>query len=293
MAEGDGLVWDDRPQLRRPVLVAGFEGWNDAGDAASDAATWLTQRYGATRFAWIDPEEHFDFQTRRPEVEMADGVTRTINWPANECFAVRIESAARDLVVLRGVEPSYRWKSFCGAVLTVAAETGCEMVVTFGALLADVPHTRPTNITGAATDSELIERLGLTRSRYEGPTGIVGVLHDTCRARGVASASLWAPVPHYVATPPNPVATRALLDRLGKLVDVPLELDELGELSEAWRRRVDEVVAGDDEVSAYVRKLEEQAAETQLHEVDESQIPSGDALAAELERFLRDQRDDS
>jgi proteasome assembly chaperone (PAC2) family protein len=289
MAEGDGLVWEERPQLRRPVMVAGFEGWNDAGDAASDAASWLAQRFGGTRFAWIDPEEHFDFQSRRPQVELADGVTRTIKWPANECFAARMETADRDLVVLRGVEPSYRWRSFCRAVLTVASETGCEMVVTLGALLADVPHTRPPTITGAATDEELIQRLQLTRSRYEGPTGIVGVLHDACREQGVASASLWAPVPHYVAAPPNPVATRALLERFGTLVGVPLELDELGELAEAWRSRVDEVVAEDDEVKGYVRKLEEQAEQTELQE---DQIPSGDALAAELEQFLRDQPDE-
>jgi proteasome assembly chaperone (PAC2) family protein len=289
MAEGDGLVWEDRPKLRRPVMVAGFEGWNDAGDAASDAASWLAQRFGGTRFAWIDPEEHFDFQSRRPQVELTDGVTRTIKWPANECFAARIESADRDLVVLRGVEPSYRWRSFCRAVLTVASETGCEMVVTLGALLADVPHTRPPSITGAATDEELIQRLQLTRSRYEGPTGIVGVLHDACREQGVASASLWAPVPHYVAAPPNPVATRALLERFGTLVGVPLELDELAELADAWRRRVDEVVAEDDEVRAYVRKLEEQAEQTELQE---DQIPSGEALAAELEQFLRDQPDE-
>ncbi len=282
----DGLEWDDRPDLRRPVLVAGFEGWNDAGDAASDAAGWLTDRLGATRIARIDPEEHFDFQTRRPEVEMADGVTRTIKWPANECFAVRVEKADRDLVVVRGVEPSYRWRSFCRAVLTVADETGCEMVVTLGALLADVPHTRPAPITGAATDPELVASLGITRSRYEGPTGIVGVLHDACREAGVTSASLWAPVPHYVAAPPSPVATRSLLDRFAELAAAHLELDELDELAVAWRERVDEVVAGDDDLRAYVRKLEERA---EMEEVDELDIPSGETLAAEFERFLRDQ----
>lgn len=287
MTDRDGLAWDDRPRLRRPVLVAGFEGWNDAGDAASNAAAWLTDHFGGTRFAWIDPEEHFDYQNRRPEVELTDGVTRTISWPANECFAVRVESADRDLVVLRGIEPSYRWQSFCRAVLTVASETGCEMVVTLGALLADVPHSRPVQITGAATDPDLVTRLGLTRSRYEGPTGIVGVLHDACREGHVASASLWAPVPHYVATPPNPAATRALLERLGRLVEVPVDLGELDELAAEWRRRVDEVVAEDDDVREYVRKLEERT-QTQEVEVDESQIPSGDALAAELERFLRD-----
>jgi len=289
VAEADGLVWGDRPELRRPVMVAGFEGWNDAGNAASDAAAWLTDQFGGTRFAWIDPEEHFDYQSRRPEVELTDGVTRSITWPSNDCFAVHVESADHDLVVLRGIEPSYRWRSFCRAVMTVAAETQCEMVVTLGALLADVPHTRPVRITGSATDEDLIERLALTRSRYEGPTGIVCVLHDACRQAGVSSASLWAPVPHYVATPPNPLATRALLDRLGQLVDVPMTLDELDDLARDWRRRVDEVVAEDDDVRAYVQKLEERA---ELQEVDEGDLPSGDALAAELERYLRDQRGD-
>jgi proteasome assembly chaperone (PAC2) family protein len=170
--------------------------------------------------------------------------------------------------------------------MTVAAETHCEMVVTLGALLADVPHTRAVSITGSATDQDLIQRLALTRSRYEGPTGIVGVLHDACRQEGVASASLWAPVPHYVATPPNPLATRALLDRFGRLVEVPMALDELDDLAQDWRRRVDEVVAEDADVRAYVQKLEERA---ELQEVDEADIPSGDALAAELERYLRDQ----
>ncbi|HEX6309994.1 MAG TPA: PAC2 family protein [Acidimicrobiia bacterium] len=284
--DADGLVWDDRPELLRPVLVAGFEGWNDAGNAASDAAAWLTDRFGGSRFAWIDPEEHFDYQSRRPEVELTDGVTRSITWPSNDCFAVHVDTADRDIVVLRGIEPSYRWRSFCRAVLTVAAETGCEMVVTLGALLADVPHTRPVSITGSATDPDLIARLALTRSRYEGPTGIVGVLHDACRQAGVASASLWAPVPHYVATPPNPMATRALLDRFGRLVDVHLALDELDDLGDDWRRRVDEVVAEDDDVREYVRKLEERAAQAS---VEDAELPSGEDLAAEFEQFLRDQ----
>jgi proteasome assembly chaperone (PAC2) family protein len=220
-------------------------------------------------------------------VELVDGVTRKITWPANECFAVRLEDEAHDLVVLRGVEPSYRWESFCRAVLTVASATGCEMVITFGALLADVPHTRTPSITGAATDPAVIERLGLARSRYEGPTGIVGALHDACRESGVPSASLWAPVPHYIAAPPNPVATRALLERFGVLTGTTLDLSELERLADTWRERVDEVVAGDTDVSAYVRKLEEQADSAESEE-----IPSGEALAAEFERFLREQRGD-
>jgi proteasome assembly chaperone (PAC2) family protein len=280
-----GLVWEERPELRDPALVAGFEGWNDAASAASQAADWLTGRFGATKIASIDPEEHFDFQSVRPTVELVDGVTRALKWPANEFFAVPV--GGRDLVVLRGVEPNLRWPAFCRVVLDVAAETGCDMAVTLGALLADVPHTRPVRVTGATTDPELMARLGLQRSRYEGPTGIVGVLHDTARAAGVVSASLWAPVPHYVSTPPNPLATRALLDRLGQLLGNPFELEGLDEQGREWRTRVDEVVSEDDDVRTYVGQLEERYdAEA------EADVPSGETLAAEVEQFLRDRPDE-
>ena len=279
------LAWEQRPELRRPVLVAGFEGWNDAASAASEAAGWLTRQFGATKMASMDPEEHFDFQSARPTVELVDGVTRDLTWPANEFFAVPVD--ARDLVVLRGIEPNLRWPSFCREVLGVAGETGCEMVVTLGALLADVPHTRPVRVTGATTDPELMASLHLQRSRYEGPTGIVGVLHDTARATGIASASLWAPVPHYVSTPPNPLATRALLDRLGHLLGTAFELGELDELSQAWQTRVDEVVSQDDDVRSYVGQLEERY-DTEA----ETDIPSGEGLADEVEQFLRDRGDD-
>ena len=279
------LAWEQRPELRRPVLVAGFEGWNDAASAASEAAGWLTRQFGATKVASMDPEEHFDFQSARPTVELVDGVTRDLTWPANEFFAVPVD--ARDLVVLRGVEPNLRWPSFCREVLGVAGETGCEMVVTLGALLADVPHTRPVRVTGATTDPDLMANLHLQRSRYEGPTGIVGVLHDTARATGIASASLWAPVPHYVSTPPNPLATRALLDRLGHLLGTAFELGELDDLSEAWQTRVDEVVSQDDDVRSYVGQLEERY-DTEA----ETDVPSGEGLADEVEQFLRDRGDD-
>ena len=279
------LAWEQQPELRRPVLVAGFEGWNDAASAASEAAGWLTRQFGATKIASMDPEEHFDFQSARPTVELVDGVTRDLTWPANEFFAVPVD--ARDIVVLRGVEPNLRWPSFCREVLGVASETGCEMVVTLGALLADVPHTRPVRVTGATTDPELMASLHLQRSRYEGPTGIVGVLHDTARATGVASASLWAPVPHYVSTPPNPLATRALLDRLAQLLGTAFELGDLDELSQAWQTRVDEVVSQDDDVRSYVGQLEERY-DTEA----ETDVPSGEGLADEVEQFLRDRGDD-
>lgn len=264
------------------MLVAAFEGWNDAADAASDAAGWITRHFDTQPVARIEPEEHFDFQSRRPVVELVDGVTRSITWPANECASVSLEQ--RDLVVMRGVEPNLRWKSFCDAVLTVATEVHCELLVTLGALLADVPHTREVRITGTATEAELIAELGLERSRYEGPTGIVGVLHDAARAKGIPSASLWAPVPHYVASPPNPLATRALLDRLGTLIGAPFNLADLDEHAVAWRNRVDEIVADDDDVRGYVSQLEQRYDDNA-----EADLPSGDTIAAEFEQYLRDQ----
>ncbi|HZR15655.1 MAG TPA: PAC2 family protein [Acidimicrobiia bacterium] len=279
-----GLVWEDRPRLRRPVMVAGFEGWNDAGDAASDAATWIVRNFDASCFAWIDPEEHFDFQSNRPRVELVDGVTRRITWPENRFYAVATGSDDHDLVVLRGVEPNLSWRSFCASVIEVARSTGCELVVTLGALLADVPHTRPVRITGSATDPELIERLHLQSSRYEGPTGIVGVLHDECRRAGLASVSLWAPVPHYVASPPNPPATRELLARLADLTRFSVRLDSLDATAVAWREQVSEAVAGDDDVRAYVSQLERQVDEAEPG----LEMRSGESIAAELERYLRE-----
>ncbi|MFN8034485.1 MAG: PAC2 family protein [Acidimicrobiia bacterium] len=293
----EGLVWaGDHSGLRRPVLVAAFEGWNDAADAASDAATWLVGQFGATRLATIEPDGFFDFQSRRPEVEILDGIPRAVRWPVTECFAARPPDAVRDLVVVIGVEPHYRWRSFCAAVLEVARVTRAELLVTFGALLADVPHTRPLQLTGSANDPGLVARLGLEHSRYEGPTGIVGVLHHECRAAGMPAVSLWAPVPHYVATPPDPVATRALLDRFGALVGIPLDLYSLEHQCEEWRRRVDEVVAADADAAAYVRDLEARDEATRSAEdVEQTTLEpaSGDELAAELERYLREQRGDA
>ncbi|MCZ7528098.1 MAG: PAC2 family protein [Acidimicrobiia bacterium] len=289
-----GLVWHDRPALERPLLLAAFEGWNDAADAASDALEWLRRRLDTGPLAMIDPEEHVDYQSTRPRVELVDGVVKEIRWPAYELVAAR--AASRDLVLLTGAEPSYRWRSFCATVLTVVREAGCELVVTLGSLLADVPHTHPVRITGAATEPDLAARTGLEGSRYEGPTGIVGVLHDACRQAGVPSVSLWSPVPHYVASPPNPPATRGLLSGLGRLADLSLDLRELDVLAHAWRASVDEVVADDPQVAAYVRRLEEQADRppdlTGELGAGSGELPSGDALAAELERFLRDQRRD-
>jgi proteasome assembly chaperone (PAC2) family protein len=241
--------------------------------------------------ASIDPEEHFDFQARRPHVTLAGGVTKSVSWPESVFFSVHRDE--RDLVVLRGIEPSYRWPSFCRAVISVARATACEMVVTFGALLADVPHTREARVTGTATDPELVARLGLSQSRYEGPTGIVGALQDRCRAEGIDSVSLWAPVPHYLAAPPNPPATLALLDRASGLLGLDLDLSRLHRTADAWRTKVNEVTASDEDVRGYVDTLEARYdAELGGESSDTSwgaNLPTGDELANEVERFLREQ----
>lgn len=299
--------WGDRPELRRPALVAAFQGWNDAGDAATDAVRWLIRAFGATPCASLDPEEYLDFQAARPTVELIDGVLRTVNWPALSFSAART-TANRDLVLLLGIEPNLRWRAFCDDVASVARTTGCEIVVTLGALLADAPHSRPVRCTGSATDEVLSARLGMQRSRYQGPTGIVGVLHDAVRRMDFPSASVWAPVPHYVASPPNPKATRALLDKLAALLDLDLDLTDLDIASAAWERSVAEVVASDADVSSYVARLEarydespsdvfgdEEAdddAEDDDDWLDEDDIPSGETLAQDFERYLRDHRED-
>jgi proteasome assembly chaperone (PAC2) family protein len=286
----DGLVWEERPRLRDPLLVAAFEGWNDAGDAASGAADWLIGRSRVVRFAWIDSEAHVDYQSRRPTLHMVDGIASSVTWPATECFAVPF--AERDIVVVRGVEPNVHWKAYCQSVLEVAGATECAMVVTLGALLGDVPHTRAVRVTGTATDPALVGELGLARSRYEGPTGIVGVLHDTCQAAGWKSASLWAPVPHYIATPPNPLCTRALLERFSALARLTVDLSGFAALVEIWRAEVDEAIAGNDEIRSYITDLEERIDAEPWGTADED-VPDADELVGEVEQFLRDQGDDT
>jgi proteasome assembly chaperone (PAC2) family protein len=276
-----------RPELRRPVLVAAFKGWNDGGQGASLAASFLAREWGAVRFADIDPEGFYDFQATRPTVSLSEGATRTIEWPDNAFFHAKLPGSDRDAVLLLGVEPNVRWRTFCDLVVDLVRDLGVELVVTLGALLADVPHTRPAPITGTASDTALIEQLGLQLSRYEGPTGIVGVLHDACRGAGIPSASLWAAVPHYVSLAPSPRAAYALCNRLGDLLDVPIDTKELEQASERYSEQVSEAVAADEETAAYVEELE-QRADT----INEEDIPSGDTLAEQLTRFLRDRERD-
>jgi proteasome assembly chaperone (PAC2) family protein len=273
-----------RPSLHRPVLVAAFRGWNDGAHAATLAAGYLAQQWSAERFATIDPEEFYDFQATRPQVKLEDGLTRRIEWPENAFLHGELPAADRDFVLLLGVEPSLRWRTFTGEIVELASDVGVELVVTLGALLADVPHTRPSPVTGSATDPELVRELGLAASRYEGPTGIVGVLHDACREAGLPSASLWAAVPHYASLAASPKAALALCGRLSGLLAAHVDLLQLEQAAEAYERQVSEAVAQDDETEAYVQELERRR-DALGEELD---VPSGDTLAAELTRFLRE-----
>jgi proteasome assembly chaperone (PAC2) family protein len=279
-----------RPTLRNPVLVAAFRGWNDGGQGASLAAGYLARTWGAARFADIDPETFFDFSSTRPHVSLVDGQTRQIDWPDNAFYHASIPGSDRDAVLLLGIEPNLHWRSFTELITGLATDLGVELVITLGSLLADVPHTRPSPVTGSATDAELVERLGLQASRYEGPTGIVGVLHDACKRAGVPSASLWAAVPHYVSLAPSPRAALALCARLGGILGATIDVDELEQAVQSYSDQVSEAVASDPETAAYVEELEQRTEEIDAEE----NLPSGDAIAAELTRFLREreQEDD-
>ena len=277
----------ERPSLRRPVLIAAFRGWNDGGQAATLAGSYLARLWGAERFADIDPEGFVDFQATRPLVSLDAGMTRKIEWPENVFLAGAIPGADRDAVLLLGVEPNYRWRTFTEIVAGLAQELGVELVVTLGALLADVPHTRPAPVTGAASDPSLVEELGLQHSRYEGPTGIVGVLHDACRAAGLPSVSLWSAVPHYVSLAPSPRAARALCERLGELLDTPIDVTELIEAEEAYAEQVTQAVASDEDTAAYVEDLERRA-DSIGQMIEDDDMPTGESLAAELTRFLHE-----
>ncbi|GAC1434162.1 MAG: PAC2 family protein [Solirubrobacteraceae bacterium] len=287
------LIWESRPDgLRAPALVCAFKGWNDAGDAASAALTFVGSALGASRFARIDGEEFYDFQATRPQIRLTEGVTREIVWPGIEVYAARVPRAPRDLVLLEGPEPSMRWRGFSQLIIDLAEALGVQLVVSLGALLADVPHTMPVAVSGLASDSALVERLGLQAGTYEGPTGIVGVLHSACAAAGIPSASLWASVPHYVAAAPNPKAALALVRRLEGLVGVSVDASDLESAATDYERQVGLAVQSDPEVQAFVERLEQLAASDGSAGPAEQDIPSGDRLAREFQRFLR-QRGDS
>ncbi|MBW3644793.1 MAG: PAC2 family protein [Actinobacteria bacterium] len=278
----DHVRWASRPRPDKPVVIAAFEGWNDAGDAATTAARWLRDRWAPDLLAEIDAEEFYDFTATRPRVQLTDDGNREIEWPAN---TFTVGSAGNiDTVVLLGNEPQLRWRTFCRQIVEVAEALDARLVLTLGALLAEVPHTRPTSVVGTAVDQELIDRLDLAPSTYEGPTGIVGVLHDACARAGLASASLWAAVPAYVPGAPSPKAALALVERTAEVLGVAAVATDLDIAAAAYERQVSEVVVDDDEMTEYVQGLEER------FDSDEG-VPSA-SLVEEVERFLRDHPDD-
>jgi proteasome assembly chaperone (PAC2) family protein len=285
----DHVIWEgDPPELRSPVLVCAFAGWNDAASAATTAIEAVAAALDSEVVARLDPEDFYDFQVNRPTIRLVEGRTRHIDWPANTMVTAIAPGAERDLILMSGVEPNLRWRSYSTAILDAAQRMGVEMLVSLGALIADVAHTRPVPITGLATDQELVEKLNLSRSNYEGPTGIVGVLHDQCRERGISSASLWAAIPHYVAAVPNPKAALALLRRLEGMTGIAIEASELEDAMDRFESQIDRAVAANPEIEELVRRLEaEQADEVELP----GDVPSGDTLAREFQRFLRQRGD--
>jgi hypothetical protein len=268
-------------KLRRPVMVTAFEGWNDAADSATDAIEALETAWSAKPLGAVDPEDYYDFQVNRPSVSLVDGVSRRVSWPTTRLSLAAAVTGRRDVVLVRGLEPNMRWRSFCGEIIDCAVRLGIEEVINLGALLSDSPHTRPVPVTGTAADGETARRLGLDQSRYEGPTGIVGVFNDACIRAGLPAVSLWAAVPHYVAQPPCPKATLALMRSLEDVIQVDIPFGDLDEAAKAWERGVDQLAEEDSEVADYVRTLERQKDEADLPEA------SGEAIAREFERYLR------
>ncbi len=274
-------VPEDLPELNQPVAVVAFEGWNDAGDAATGALEHLELIWDATPLAALDPEDYYDFQVNRPTVSLVEGVSRRIEWPTTRISVARPPGSDRDVVLIRGIEPNMRWRGFCAELIELCQELEVQTVVALGALLADTPHTRPVPVSGSAYDQDSARAYGLETSRYEGPTGILGVFQDACVQEGLPAVSFWAAVPHYVSQPPSPRATVALLQRVEEVLELPVPLGALPAQAEEWVKTVDEMAQEDAEVVEYVRSLEERATETDLSQAN------GDQIAREFERYLR------
>jgi proteasome assembly chaperone (PAC2) family protein len=276
VTEFDGL-----PVLRSPIAIAAFEGWNDAADASTAAVEHLEQQWGATHMAALDPEEFYDFQVNRPTVVLADGETRKVEWPTTRFSVASPAGAARDIVLIRGIEPSMRWRTFCEEVLEVCHSLDVSRIVLLGALLADVPYTRPLPVSGSAATKSAAERFGLTPTRYEGPTGIVNILHDAAGRADLEALSFWVHVPHYANNPPCPKATLALLHRIEEVLDIPVPTTDLAEQSAEWEERLRLAAEQDAELAEYVRELEERSGDEGLQPL------SGDEIAQEFEKYLR------
>jgi len=278
---------DDVPVLVDPVVIAAFEGWNDAADSASSAVDHLMKVWDARVIGAIDPDDYYDFQVNRPTVGTDERGHRRLSWPGTTIAVASPPELNRDIILIRGIEPNMKWRQFCAELLTAVDDLGATLVVTLGALLADTPHTRPIPVSGTASELELVDRLKVEQSSYEGPTGIVGVFQDACTRLDIPAVSYWAAVPHYVAQPPCPKATLALLAQLEDLLEIPIPLGELPEDARAWERGVDELAEEDEDVADYVRSLEESRDTADLPEA------SGEAIAREFERYLKRRDDDS
>lgn len=281
------------PLLRNPVMIVAFSGWNDAAEAASGAVEHLLSGWRDKSddvlpelIAQVESEDYYDFQVNRPQVSIDESQIRSITWPSTQVFGLAVPSMPRDLVIVTGVEPSMRWKSFTSDLLDLADDLEVSLVVTLGSLLADTPHTRPITVTGTGAHPSIADRLGVSVSKYEGPTGILGIIQDGCMRRGVDAISLWAAVPHYAASSPSPKATLALVNTLEEFLDVSIPLSDLPERADMWEKEVNDLAAEDSEVADYVKALEESKDAAELPEV------SGDSIAKEFERYLRRQKED-
>jgi proteasome assembly chaperone (PAC2) family protein len=281
------------PLLRNPVMIVAFSGWNDAAEAASGAVEHLLSGWRDKSddvlpelIAQVESEDYYDFQVNRPQVSIDESQIRSITWPSTQVFGLAVPSMPRDLVIVTGVEPSMRWKSFTSDLLDLADDLEVSLVVTLGSLLADTPHTRPITVTGTGAHPSIADRLGVSVSKYEGPTGILGIIQDGCMRRGVDAISLWAAVPHYAASSPSPKATLALVNTLEEFLDVSIPLSDLPDRADIWEKEVNDLAAEDSEVADYVKALEESKDAAELPEV------SGDSIAKEFERYLRRQKED-
>ncbi|MFN8015947.1 MAG: PAC2 family protein [Acidimicrobiia bacterium] len=278
--------------MRNPVFVASFEGWNDAGEAASDSVAWIVDQFPSQLIAELDGEKYFDYQSIRPNISVGEGGIRQVSWPRNRVYGITLDDADRDLVVLLSHEPNYQWKTFCQDILRVIAETKCDEVFTFGSMMAEVPHTRPTRLTGMGSEKERLDALEVLPSNYEGPTGIIGVLHEMLTQNKMSSTSLWATIPHYVSQRPQPAAMNELLNTFGALIAVDLDTSDLASQAAEWVEHVNEAVSEDEHALEYVAELEmryDSGDFAETYELSDEEFPSADALAAEVEKYLRDQ----
>jgi proteasome assembly chaperone (PAC2) family protein len=280
------------PLLRNPVMVIAFTGWNDAAEGASGALSHLLSAWRdkddevvPQLIADVDAEEFYDFQVNRPHISIDESSIRSITWPGTQVFGLAVPSMVRDLVIVTGVEPSMRWKSFTSELLDLADDLEVSLVVTLGSLLADSPHTRPITVTGTGAHPNIAERLGVTVSTYEGPTGILGIIQDSCMRRGIDAVSFWAAVPHYASNSPSPKASLALINSLEDFLDISIPLGSLQTDSDQWEKSVDELAAEDADVAEYVKSLEESKDAAELPDV------SGELIAKEFERYLRRQNE--